>query len=544
MNDMAPVNPFHKGELHAQAKTGAGDVAKWAGGFVRDYLPEQHREFHTAQPFLVVAGGDEDGQTWITLLDGPDGFATSPDPRRITLNTTLEASDPLAAPFAAGADIGVLGIELASRRRNRFSAHVTPNASGYNLDVHQTFGNCPQYIHERSWSRVAKAEPVQSQKRPDLSSDQIALIGTADTMFIGSGHFDKSEAASNGYDASHRGGTPGFVHVVDSTHLQIPDYAGNNFFNTIGNIVSDPRIGLVFVDFETGGLLHITGRGAIDWDPSGAHVPDAQRLINVEIDAVISRPEAVGLRWTTKNHLSRRLRLARREDETTHITSFYFEPLDQQPLASFKAGQHLPIEVQIPGQIGTSKRSYSLSGAPENRQHYRLSVKREAQGLVSCFLHNELSVGSVIETSGPSGEFVIPSSTCPLVLVSAGVGLTPMVSMLHESADTNRPVWYVHGAINSQEHALRDEVDALVTAYDNLQKRIFYSNPIESDVLGRDYDMTGRITASDLLNLDAGPEAHYMLCGPAPFLSAIREGLEKRGVPADKIHLETFGPTA
>ena len=544
MSTLESKKTFHKGELQAQAKAGVGDVAKWAGGFIRDYLPEQHRAFHTSLPFLVVAGGDENGQTWITLFDGPDGFTSSPDPRKINLNKKLDTSDPLAMSFANGTDIGVLGIELASRRRNRFSGHVTQDASGYTINIHQTFGNCPQYIHERNWTRAPKAEVAEPLKGFTLTPDQIVRIGRADTMFIGSGQFDAPGAISNGYDASHRGGAPGFVEVVDSTHLQIPDYAGNNFFNTIGNIISNPHIGLMFVDFETGGLLHITGRATIDWDLKSTHDPNALRMINVEIDAVIDRPKAVGLRWTKQDHLTRKLRLVRREDESAQITSFYFEPTDDHPLVPFEAGQHLPIEVQISGQTGTSKRSYSLSGAPGDKNHYRLSIKREAKGLVSGFLHDELQIGSVVKTSGPSGEFVIPCRACPLVLVSAGVGLTPMVSMLHATADTDRPVWFVHGTLNSPEHALRDEVDALISASDKLQKRIYYSKPGKGDVLGRDYDVAGRITVSDLLDLSAGPDAHYMLCGPAPFLSTMREGLEKGGVPADQIHFENFGPAA
>ncbi|MEM8700231.1 MAG: pyridoxamine 5'-phosphate oxidase family protein, partial [Pseudomonadota bacterium] len=161
--------PFHSGELEAQARAGVGDVANWAGGFIRDYLPEQHRQFHTSQPFLVVAGGDADGRTWITLVDGPEGFATSPDPRRISLATELEASDPLAGSFRDGADVGVLGIELATRRRNRFSGRVASGPDGYTIDVRQSFGNCPQYIHERAWIRAPRTGAVEAARSASLS---------------------------------------------------------------------------------------------------------------------------------------------------------------------------------------------------------------------------------------------------------------------------------------------------------------------------------------------------------------------------------------
>lgn len=544
MSAMEQINPFHEGELKAQARAGVGDVAKWAGGFIRDYLPEQHRDFHTNLPFLVVSGADAQGNTWITMLEGPDGFATSPDIRRIDLATALDKTDPLAETFETGTDIGVLGIELATRRRNRFSGHIRGTPEGYAIDIRQTFGNCPQYIHERVWTRAAKPAVPQAQTGAALTPAQIAQIEAADTMFIGSGHQGDVGAASNGFDASHRGGAPGFVHVADPTHLQIPDYAGNNFFNTIGNLVANPRIGLLFVDFETGSLLHLTGRAEIDWSPRNAHDPDAWRMISVEIDQVIERPGAVGLRWNTQDHLGRRLKVAKRVQESASITSFYLEAIDGRALDPFKAGQHLPIEVQIPGQAGTSKRSYSLSGNPGDLSQYRLSIKREDKGLVSRFLHDALQTGGVIDARPPSGDFVIPCSNCPLVLISAGVGLTPMVSALYANADqTDRNVWYVHGARNGRDHALKAEVDALVAQNTALTRRIFYSQPDASDVLGRDYDVQGRITARDVLDLSAGPDARYMLCGPAAFLSDMRAGLEAAGVPADNIHFETFGPT-
>ena len=542
MSMINEMNPFHAGELQAQARAGAGDVAKWAAGFIRDYLPEQHRAFHTSLPFLVVTGSDATGQTWITLVEGPDGFITSRDPRSITLDTQLDATDPLAAAFRAGTDIGILGIELATRRRNRFSGHLQPAGDGYRIDIRQTFGNCPQYIQERAWARIEASVPAKATRTTALSEAHIALIAGADTMFIGSGHQGEAGAASNGYDASHRGGAPGFVHVVDATHLQIPDYAGNSFFNTIGNLMADPRIGLLFVDFETGGLLHVTGRATIDWETRGFHDPDARRTINVKIDAVIDRPSAVSLRWAKQDHLLRRLKLVKRVTESKDIASFYLAPADGRPVDPFEPGQHLPIEVQIPGQVGTSKRSYSLSGSPAKCQFYRISVKREEKGLVSRFLHDQLREGDLIEASKPSGEFVIPCSNCPLVLVSAGVGFTPMLSMLHATAHQNRPVLYVHGARNGRAHALRTEVDTLVSDNETVSRHILYSRPDENDVLGEDYDAQGRITAERLLRLRASPHAHYLLCGPAPFLADVRNGLEAAGVPAERIHFETFGP--
>ena len=198
----------------------------------------------------------------------------------------------------------------------------------------------------------------------------------------------------------------------------------------------------------------------------------------------------------------------------------------------FRAGQSVPIT-----------RTYSLSGSPAEGGEYRLSVKREAKGLASRFLHDALREGDLIEARAPAGGFVMPRDKAPLVLVSAGVGLTPMVSMLHAASAQGRSVWFVHGARNGPEHALRAEVERLVAQSRSAVQRVyFYSQPDRQDRIGRDFDRVGRNTAADLLELNPAGNAHYLLGGPQPFLADIRNGLEAAGVPVERIHVETFGP--
>ncbi len=540
----AVLNPFHAGEQAAQQRAGVGDVSQWAGGFIRDHLPEQHREFHTSLPFVVLSGADAEGQVWTTLVDGEAGFIQSPDPKSLTLDAAVDATDPLAGRFVEGGDIGGLGIELATRRRNRFSGQIIPGSDGLAIDMRQTFGNCPQYIHARTWTRVPRVSEPVATTTDQLSTAQIDQIAQADTMFIGSGHHGRDGAASNGFDASHRGGPRGFVHVESPTRLHIPDYAGNNFFNTIGNLLSDPRVGLLFVDFETGGLLHITGRAEIEWAPRDAQDPDAWRVITVEIDKVVARAEAISLRWETLDDQVRKLRVDRKAAETESITSFYLAPVDDRPLDPFVPGQHLPISVQIPGQKSLTERSYSLSGSVFDGAKYRLTIKREDHGVMSRFLHDQLCEGDIIDAQPPAGDFVIPEGKGPLVLVSAGVGLTPMISILHALAGNERPVWYVHGARNKRSLALGQEVETLVTRHKNLRKRIFFSQPSAGEQAGKDFDQSGRITAEDLVSLGTEPGAQYMLCGPGPFVTELRAGLEEHGIPEGLIHVETFGPSS
>lgn len=548
--DNTPLHetPFHAGELEAQRRAGVEGIASSAGGFIRDHMPEQHRDFFAMLPFVVVAAGDERGRPWVTLLEGDEGFIAAPDPRTLTIAATLAAQDPLASAFGSGTEVGLLGIELATRRRNRANGAIRSANGGLIIDVKQSFGNCPQYIRERQWRRVDPSPASGAIVSERLDARQRARIAAADTFFIGSGFTPDTDpitggaSPARGYDASHRGGESGFVRVAEDGTLQIPDYAGNNFFNTIGNLIRDPRVGLLFVDFETGGMLQITGRASIDWAPRESHDPNARRMIAVKVEQVVDRPDALALRWHREDEAPLRLEVVARVTESERIASFYLVAADGSALPPFEAGQHLAIELQVPtGRVG---RSYSLSGAPLAGT-YRLSVKREEQGMASRFLHDRVAIGDRIEARRPSGEFVFPRGEGPLVLVSAGVGITPMLSMLHAVVAEGgcRPVWFVHGARDGGSHAFKTEVDGLIAQSHSVVRHTFYSAPQSNDTAGVDYDAEGRITAGDLLALEAGPEARYLLCGPARFLAELGHGLEAGGVHPDRVGFETFGPT-
>ncbi len=541
------ISPFHIGEQEVHARLGVRDIEDWARNVVRTYLPEQHRDFHTALPFLVTAARDRDGRPWATLLTGPDGFVRSPDPRSLRIDAKPVGGDALADAFVPGADVGILGIELATRRRNRVNGRIALDDGGVGamvFAVDQTFGNCPQYIREREWQRV-EGVPAGAPVRTDaLTPTQRAWIAKADTFFIASGHRGVGENPAFGMDASHRGGDPGFIRLVGDRRLVFPDYAGNNHFNTIGNLVLDPRIGLLFVDFETGSLLQLSGRASIDWDsPAVAQFPGARRLVVVDIDAVVELPSAVPLRWDASADSVRSLRLVEKIAESDDVTSFVFEARDGGPLAPFKAGQHLPIELEVPDQDAAVRRTYSLSG-PAAGDRYRISVKREPLGLASRHLHDDLETGAIINARKPAGEFLLPCSECPVVLVSAGVGLTPMVSMLHDisDGDDDRPVWFVHGARDGAHHPLAREVRALADTRPDTHLHVAYSRPRPEDRPDADYDSEGRVDGALLAGLVGGHDAHYLLCGPTAFMAEVQSDLERRGVPSAQIHTETFGP--
>ena len=538
-------SPFHRGEWAVQERLGVRDIEIWARKVVRDHMPEEHRAFHTALPFLVAAARDAEGRPWVTLLTGPDGFVTSPDPKSLVIDGRPAAGDALEQAFAAGADIGLLGIELATRRRNRLNGRIRDDGAGALVcTVDQTFGNCPQYIREREWHRV-EGEPAGAPTRGHrLTQAQRDWIAAADTFFIASGHRGEGESATFGMDASHRGGDPGFVEVLDETRLVFPDYAGNNHFNTLGNLVLDPRVGLLFVDFTTGSLLQLTGRASIDWESDAvARVPGARRLVTIEIQEIVELPSAVPLRWDENAGYVRTLRLIEKTAESADVTSFVFEARDGGPLPAFEAGQHLPIELEMPGFEKTVSRTYSLSGTPKS-ERYRISVKREPKGLASRHLHDHMAVGGFVEARKPAGDFVLPCSKCPTVLISAGVGLTPMVAMLHDLAPQldGPPVWFIHGARDGAHHPLAREVAALADGRPNTHVHVAYSRPRPEDKAGTDYDSAGRVDGALIKDLVGHLDAYYLLCGPVGFMAAVQADLESRGVPAERIRTESFGP--
>lgn len=292
-------SPFHVGERKVQARLGVRAIEDRARKVVRDHMSKQHREFHTNQPFLVVAARDERERPWATLLTGPDGFATSPNPRRLDIEAKPAPGDALDGVLSSGADIGILGIELATRRRNRVNGRVLDSgSSALRFGVEQAFGNCPQYIHEREWVRVSENSPGEPSRGPCLTLGQSNLIAAADTFFIASGYRGMGDSPTYGMDASHRGGDPGFVEILGDRRIRFPDYAGNNHYNTIGNLVLDPRAGFLFVDFGTGSLLQLTGTTSIDWDSEEiARFPGARRLVTVDVEEVVELPSTLNLRW-------------------------------------------------------------------------------------------------------------------------------------------------------------------------------------------------------------------------------------------------------
>jgi nitric oxide dioxygenase len=230
--------------------------------------------------------------------------------------------------------------------------------------------------------------------------------------------------------------------------------------------------------------------------------------------------------------------------ESSVITSFVLTPADGGPVMAHKAGQYLTLRLKAPGQT-TLKRNYSISSAP-NGESYRISVKREASGQGgSRFLHDDIKIGGKLEATPPSGDFILPEKPQrPVILLSGGVGLTPMVSMIetivahHPELETH----FIHGTMNSETHAMSEHVRSLAKRHGRTSVSTFYSDPIEQDVVGKTYDMAGFITMNWLSEHTPLAEADIYLCGPKPFLRTFVRALRDAGIDPARIHYEFFGP--
>ncbi|GAB3040194.1 pyridoxamine 5'-phosphate oxidase family protein [Parafrigoribacterium mesophilum] len=295
--------PFHPGELAVQKRAG-----KSSGAMIRRSIPEIAAEFLVSRPAIVIAGRDPDERMWATMLTGEPGFMQAPDPQVMVVHARPLASDPLARLVATGGEVGT--ILWDHHGRMRVNGVLDPRADGFAVSTVQVYSNCGRYIAERHPLETPETEPAPDANLHEgpaaagigpepntgtaLTAAQMEVVRAADTFFIGTSHPDGPA------DASHRGGNPGFIDVDSPRTLRWPDYNGNAMFMTLGNITVNPRVGLLFPDWATGGMLQLSGRARVDWDPvSAAALAGAERVVELTIDAVRQTEHALDTRWST-----------------------------------------------------------------------------------------------------------------------------------------------------------------------------------------------------------------------------------------------------
>lgn len=572
------TSPWHRGEraIHEQMGT-AAQMEAVGRRVIRDYMPDQHRTFYEQLPFIVAGGIDEQGNPWASILEGSPGFMHSPDPRQLLIRTKPAAGDPLLECLLEGAAIGLLGIELHTRRRNRMNGQLHLQEDGaFAVQVGHAFGNCPQYIQDRAFSFAqppGQAYTGAVERLSGLDAAAREFIVAADTFFVASYFPGDADNPSPQVDVSHRGGKPGFVRV-DGDTLTIPDFAGNMHFNTLGNLLVHPKAGLVFIDFASGDMLQLSGSTEIQFTGEDiAAFQGAERLWRFRVERVVRRRAVLALRWQLRDfspnslmtgsweqaaarraaaalqNAWRPFRIERIVEESSAVRSFYLSPTDGAGLAAFRAGQHLPIRLSLPGQEKPVIRTYTLSLAPSDGV-YRISVKRGST--VSAHLHDTLRVGDLIEARAPQGDFVVDAAERrPLVLLAGGIGITPMLAMLHhvvfEGLRTRRirPTYLFYATRTVSERAFDAEIDDLLRRAGNAVQVVRLSSQPEADrVQGHDYEVAGHLDLALIKSALMLDDYDFYLCGPAPFIQSLYDGLRDLRIADDRIHAEAFGPAA
>lgn len=236
--------------------------------------------------------------------------------------------------------------------------------------------------------------------------------------------------------------------------------------------------------------------------------------------------------------------------ESDVITSFYLKPKDGNQIAAFIPGQYITVKVEIPGEKYTHLRQYSLSDSP-GLDYYRISVKREDSreqeipaGIVSSYLHTRVNEGDILPITSPAGDFYLDmESTLPLVLISGGVGLTPMMCMLNTTVKNNpkRELYFIHAAINSHYHAFKTHVNDLAAEHKNVKSFVIYEKPTDEDREMKNFDGEGYLNLDQIQQIVPTKEADFYFCGPEPFMKVVNKSLKEWGIPEERIHYEFFG---
>lgn len=286
------MDPYNSGSLALQERLGVRDLAAHVGRSVTPGIRPVAAAFLEVQPMLVIGAADPAGRVWSSLLTGAPGFTRATGPHTVSVAGGVPAHDPLAAAVtSAGTPVGTIALDPRTRRRMRLNGIARPSARGFAIEAEQVFSNCPKYLQKRElYGSETAARPESGVVRHGeaLTPDQVRRVRAADTFFV-------ATAAPDGVDASHRGGNPGFVRVDTPREISWRDYPGNAMFLTLGNLEEDGRAGLLFLDWETGTTLQLSGLAHTEYGPEG-------RVVRFRIDHTVETPAGSPLRWSAPEY--------------------------------------------------------------------------------------------------------------------------------------------------------------------------------------------------------------------------------------------------
>ncbi|MFD3733389.1 pyridoxamine 5'-phosphate oxidase family protein [Streptomyces sp. NPDC058632] len=289
------TGPYHHGEREVQRRAALREEADVSGRAIRTTVPPVAADFLARQRLLVLGSADGHGVVRATLLTGPEGFLRIPDEHSLSVAARPAPEDPLAPVLERPVHLGMLAIEAATRRRMRMNGTARPHDGGLLVSLDQVVANCPKYIQKRTppGTDAEGPAPRPPARRSDrLDPGQQRFLGDTDTFFIATAD------AQGRADASHRGGHPGFLRVLSPTRLRWPDYTGNAMFLTLGNLLVNPRAGLVVPDYRTGDTLHLAGTAEIVWDAGATESAGTGRSVEFTVTEVVELPGTLPAGWS------------------------------------------------------------------------------------------------------------------------------------------------------------------------------------------------------------------------------------------------------
>ncbi|MHA1839014.1 MAG: pyridoxamine 5'-phosphate oxidase family protein [Candidatus Ranarchaeia archaeon] len=285
---------FHSGEIDVQTRAGVRDIAQRVSRVISMSLPPNVQSFLEIQSMVVIGSLDSNNRVQVSVLTGNPGFIQALDERTIRIDAMTFDGDLLIDNLKKRNEIGILAIDLVNRHRLKVKGKAQIRNGSIYLTVERAYAQCPKYIQARESTSIPTERRAidDIQNIEHLSNDLQKFIAAADTFFIASYHKE------SGVDVSHRGGNPGFIKVLNQKKIVFPDYSGNSMFNTLGNISVNPRTGLLFIDFEKGDTIQLTGEAKIIWDGDRiVGFAGAERIVEFEIHGVVHTSDAVPLKW-------------------------------------------------------------------------------------------------------------------------------------------------------------------------------------------------------------------------------------------------------
>jgi len=510
----------------------------------------------------LLARLDGQGFPACEALVGDRGLWTLVAPDRLVLRAAALGGRLIAA----GEPVALLAFVGQNRLRRLRVAGIVADTGPREMTVlvHQVLTNSSRYVHHRARANVPREQPAGTPTSCDwlnhLDDTMRAVASDAETLFVATRHAEPGTADQHGLAVSHRGGLPGFVVAPDEHTLLWPELPGIGHLSTLENLILDGRCGLLMLAAGHSVAVRLSGRAEVLWrDAEAKRLTGCDRAVRFRVERACLVPDRYGSAWVLRHYSPdfageprppsaatrhRLLRIVRKVDEAQDVISLYFEDVSGRPLVPFSAGQHLVLK--LPDSL---ERKYTVSAYSPLPTNYRITVKRlrsdaGPEGRASSHLHDTAVRGDVLQATGPRGNFRLPPRLArPLVLASAGIGITPMVAMVEELAlrAPHHPVWFLHGNRNGRTFALSGKIRSLRADLPDARWHVRFSQPRDSDRIGVDYDAPGRIDLDVLQTLLPFGSYDFYLCGPDDFVYGLAGDLRRIDVPSERINVEAFG---